>query len=194
MCQTKQVNGWQTLVGSSFPYLESFDCWYACFESVLPCSDVRIFGLSTFENLFVGWRIIGKGTSCYVTLTICTHCDISFYFDKPNWVRIFPPLFVLVEVFVVLFVKGLCAWMLCSFLRYPQWLCKATCMVPSCLVASSFPWWGPRHMHATSSSCRDVLQVEVARGLHQSLSSYALVPLRARVGVVWVRHSFLFMI
>ena len=43
----------------------------------------------------------------------------------------------------------------CVFLGPPQWLClsRAIHMASSCLVASSVPSWGIRHMHATFSSC-----------------------------------------
>ena len=73
----------------------------------------------------------------------------------------------------------------CGFLMSPQWLClhRSTCMAPSCSIASSLPSCDLHHMHATSSSCGDVLQVGVARGLHRSSSSHASVRLRTRIGV-----------
>ena len=73
----------------------------------------------------------------------------------------------------------------CGFLMSPQWLClhKSTCMAPSCSIASSLLSCDLHHMHATLSSCRDVLQGGVARGLHQYSSSHASVKLRTRIGV-----------
>ena len=152
---------------------------YACFESGSWCTHVWIFGLWTSKVLFPVCMTIGKGTSCSATLTIHIRYGMSPNFDKPNWVRGFPPLFV------GIFHKWRFVWMdvIRGFRSSPQWscLCRATCMETPCSVASSFPPCGPHHMHATSSSYGDLLQVEVKRGLCQSSGSHDLV--RLRVGV-----------
>lgn len=151
--------------GALFLSLDTLDHWYACIKSASPCSHVWFFGFSTCGNMFVRWKIIGKGTICSAMLIICIHRVMSTNFDNPNWVYGFFPLFDLFLFLLEVCVHGCCV---CIFLGPPQWLClnRATRMAPSYLVASSFPSWGSRHMHPTSSCCQNVLHVDIGRRLH----------------------------
>lgn len=159
-------------LSSTYLSLEPLGRGYACIKNASPCSHVWIFGWSTSVNMFVGWNVFGKGIDYFVILTISTQCNMNMYFSNPNWVHGFPPLF---GFFIFFIFCWRFVYVVCCFLRCPYLLCldRETCMALSCSVAFTFPSWDPRHMHATSSSCGDVLQMGVGRGLHQSLSTHA---------------------
>lgn len=55
------------------------------------CSHSQFLGLLTTTHMFVGWRINGRGTSCFATPTIPTRCGMSPNFGCPSWVSDFGP-------------------------------------------------------------------------------------------------------
>lgn len=71
-----------------------------CIWGVWASLCVQGYGLLTFGNLFVEWRITSRGTSCFATHTIRTRSNTSLNFNNPNWVRDFAPLIWFLWLFI----------------------------------------------------------------------------------------------
>lgn len=76
---------------------------------------LRVMGLLIASRVFVGWRIIGLGTSCFATPIIPTRLPTRTNSNSPNWVGAFLPfvqlkslLFLLGGVQILSYVHVMC--------------------------------------------------------------------------------------
>lgn len=162
------------------PLVASPLLWRCCFRH----PDVNAFQdflLTMRMFLCTGWRTIGGVTSYSALVTIRTLRNTSRSFGSPNSVRPFLP-----PLFVCLFSK------MHISLEFRIWLLRiahgfssrrATCVAQACRRYISLPTRGACHLHATSPTCGDVLQVGAARRLQQSGRSHVAVRLRGRARV-----------